>query len=123
MSLQDWEAVEYCTALICASLIHLKPLAKIIASSILGPIRSTSPPNGTSECRTPAYLLNARASSRYGALEVDQHVGSVISALWPTKGIKPNVTFRDGIDVGTDVLGRVSYKELLQSPQKAFLRG
>ncbi len=52
-----------------------------------------------------------------------QHVGSVISASRSTKGIKPKVTFRDGIGVGTDVPRRVSYEELLQSPQKALLRG
>lgn len=123
VSLQDWEAVEYCTALICASLIHLKPLAKIITTSILGPIHPTSPPRGISECRSPAYLLDARASSRYDAISAKRHAFSVISAFRSVKGIRPKVTFRGGIGVGTDVPGRVSYEGLLQSPQKALLRG
>ena len=123
MSLQDWEAVEYCTALICASLFHLKPLAKMIAVRILGPIHSTSPPRRTSGCRSPAYLLDAGASSRYGAIGAERPAFSVISAFRSVQGIKPKVTFRGRIDIGTDVAGRVSYEGLLQSPQKALLRG
>ena len=123
MSLQNWEAVEYCTALIWASLIHLKPLAKIIANSILGPTHLTSPPRGITEYRTPAHLLNARVSSRYDAIGVEQHAFSVISAFRLVKGIKPKAKFRGGIDVGTGVPGRVSYEGLLQRLQKAHLRG
>ena len=123
MSLQDWEAVEYCTALICASLFHLKPLAKIMAVKILGLIHSTSPPRRTSGSRSPAYLLDARASSRYDAIGAERHAFSVISAFRSVQGIKPKVTSRGRIDIGTDVAGRVSFEGLLQSPQKALLRG
>ncbi|KAK0514454.1 hypothetical protein JMJ35_003071 [Cladonia borealis] len=123
VSLQNWEAVEYCSFLICASLIHLTPLAKIIAARVLGPIHPTSPPRGISECRSPTYLLDAGASSRHDAIGTERHGFSVVSTFYLVKGVKPKATFRGGIDVGTDVPGRVSYKGLLQNPQKAFLRG
>ena len=123
MSLQNWEAVEYCTALICASLIHLKPLAKIITTRIIGPIHPTPPPRWTGDLRSPAYLFDARASSRHDPIGAERHAFWVISAFCSVKGIKPKVTFRGGLDVGTDVPERVSYEGLLQKPQKALLRG
>ena len=123
MSLQNWEAVEYCTALICASLIHLNPLVKIITTRIVGPIHPTPTFRWTGECRSPAYLLGARTSSRYDTIGAERPAFWVISALYSVKGIKPKVTFRGGLDVGTDVPGRVSHEGLLQKPQKALLRG
>ena len=123
VSLQNWEAVEYCTALICASLIHLNPLIKIIATSILGFIHATSSPRGITEYRTPAYLLSARAWPRYDAIGVRRHPFSIISAFELVKCITPKVRFRAGMDVGTDAPGRESYERLLQRPQKALLRG
>ena len=123
MSLQNWEVVEYCTALICASLIHLNPLAKIVAANILGSIHATSTPRGTTERRIPANFLNAGASSRYHPIGVERHEFSVISAFRWMKGIKPKVRFRARIDVGIDAPGRASYEALLQRPQKALIRG
>lgn len=75
--MQDWIAVEYCTGMVCASLILLKPLAQMLCGSrTVATAKSSAwprPPN----CSTaqPVPLYRPRYGKRSLSLPVKSHSG------------------------------------------------
>ena len=79
--MHEWQAIEYCAGLICASTIHLKPFILAIAPNILGHTHLASPTERAICYRTLGHNLEARDLSEYGELRGERNVRSVISAV------------------------------------------
>lgn len=126
--MQTWEAIEYCTGLICASLIHLKPLIKTLMPGLLGSSRSSSPRAKKTAYHAPRRLFQARDSAAFGVWEGQRNVRSVITAARsgarsggeddePTEGeipVRRDLEMHDSFHDITDIV---------QEPRKALLRG
>jgi len=117
---QTWEAIEYCSGLICASLIHLKLLIERITPSLLGASRSVSRHMRKLEYRAPRYLLEARDTMPW---EGECKVRSVISATRLRGEEEPA---EGGSTVRRDLESRESFHEIpeiVQCPKKVVVWG
>jgi hypothetical protein len=118
----DWEAIEYCTGLICASLIHLKPLLLAIAPSVLGHTHTVSPAARAMCYRIPGYVLEPRDSSRYGEFGGERNVRAAISAARSRDDADGEEAPLNGIVVTTDIGVRETYHPIIRYPERTLLR-
>ncbi|KAL2042239.1 hypothetical protein N7G274_004727 [Stereocaulon virgatum] len=118
----DWEAIEYCTGLICASFIHLKPFLLTIAPSVLGHTHIRSPAARTLCYRIPGYGLESRDSSRYGELGGERSVRAVISAARFRGDADVEEAPFSGIMVTTDIGVRETYHPIIRYSERTLLR-
>ena len=84
VSTRNWIAIEYCSSLICASLIHLKPLLERLLPSLLGMSREESNKSKSTSrksTRISEYAIESRPSTKS---KLDTY------AQWNTTAVRAN---------------------------------
>ena len=78
--LQNWETVEYCSGMICASLIHLKPVIKAIGPIPLCPTRYAMNGTKTGSGEDPIDSLKSKRQGLPGEERLVKHMVSTSQA-------------------------------------------
>jgi hypothetical protein len=121
VSTRNWIAIEYCSGLICASLIHLRPLIERLLPGLLGVTRedlnkskpATQKPTGPRE-----FALNSRASMKR---RLDPYVQMNTTAI-RANTVGDSETSEGGIRITRDFSVTSEPNPLLAMPAKVLHR-